>query len=291
MAATTVNVSAWRQDFQVWPGAWLDHTYVGQGPGAGANPPANYYACWCQTFVETQYPAAPVVSGNIHYLRANCYRDSALGFPDTAGIGVYGINGVCHQSANCFLYSAGVLLNFSVIGYWASLLAYGPWGTNYPLWLAAVYGWCDWLNPSVVAETPEPADVAPSADVTQLLDLYASFHAQPQPPSTNDVIMGTAATVVQQQIPGFDPSTYQDLHAEFLSQKDAAIATGDTGKALADQLNNLSQQLQLAVADRVGPELYKKLNGVDVGQTAVLCDPRMTDAVGVSVPPFQHVSG
>jgi len=291
MAATTVTVSAWRQEFQVWPGFSLDHTYVGQGPGAGANPPANYYACWCQNFVETQHPTAPVVSGDIHYLRANCYRDSALGFPDTAGIGVYGVNGVCHQSANCFLYSAGVLLNLSVIGYWASVIAYGLWGTGYPLWLVAVYGVCDWLNPAIAAETPEPAAAGPSADFAQILDLYASFHAQPQPPSTNEMIMSTAATVVQQQVPGFDPSVYQDLHAEFLSQKDAAIATGATGKALADQLNNLSTQFQLAVGDRVGPEVYKQLNGVDAGQTAALCDPRMADAVGVAVPQFKAGQG
>jgi hypothetical protein len=210
-----------------------------------------------------------------------------LGYPDTAAIGIYGVNGVCHQSANCFLYSAGVSLNFTVLGYWASLLAYGPYGTNYLWWLAAVYDVCSWFNPAIAAEMPEAAAVEPSA-VDKLRDLYASFLAQAQPPNPHDVIIGEAATVVQHHVPGFNPSVYRDLHAEFLNQKDAAIATGDTGQALATKLNDLSGQLQAAVEKRVGPDIYKKLNGVDAGQTACLCDPRLADAVGVHVPPFKH---
>jgi hypothetical protein len=283
---TSVSVSAWRWTFQEL-GMWLDHTYVGHGPGSGTTPPSDYFACWGQHFYETQYPTAPVVSGNIIYNRANCYRDSVLGYPDTAGIGIYGLNGVCHQSANCFLYSAGVQLNFTVLGYWASLLAYGPYGTNYLWWLAAVYDVCSWFNPFIAAEVPEAAAVEPSV-VDKLRDLYASFQAQPQPPNQHDVIIQEAATVVQHHVPGFDPAVYHDLHAEFLNQKDAAIATGATGQALANQLNDHSKQLQVAIAQRVGPDIYKKLNGVDAGQTVYLCDPRLADATGVPVPPFKH---
>jgi hypothetical protein len=286
------SVSAWRWTFQPWSGGpWLDHTYVGQGPGAGNNPPADYFGCWAQGFYETQYPSAPVVSGNINYNCANCYRDTILSYHDTAGIGIYGVNGVCHQSANCFLFSAGpwaVTLNFSVLGYWASLLAYGTYGTNFPWWLAAVYEWCSWWNPAIAPEMPQAAAAAEPPVVGELRDLYASFLAQPKPPDSHDVIIKEAETVVRHHIPGFDPSVYRDLHKGFLSEKDAAIATGATGKALADKLNDLSKQLQLAVADRVGPEHYKKLNGVDAGQTAYLCDPRLEAAVGVPVPPFKH---
>lgn len=63
------------------------------------------------------------------------------------------------------------------------------------------------------------------------------------------------------------------------------VATGITGKALADKLNTLARQLQGAIAQRVGAELYKKLNGVDAGQTLDICDPRLADIAGRPVPP------
>jgi hypothetical protein len=281
-------VSAWRWTFYEL-GIPLDHTYVGQGPGSGNNnPPADYFGCWAEGFYETQYPTAPVVTGEINYNCANCYRDTIGPYHDTAGIGIYGINGVCHQSANCFLFSAGVTLNFSVIGYWASLLAYGPWGTGFisnpPYWLATVFGICSLFNPAAVAKTAQPAAAEPTL-FDQLRDYYTSL---PQNPDPHDVIINEAAISVRSYVPGFNPEIYQDLHADFLSQKDAAIATGITGQGLADQLNDLSKQLQLAVADRVGPEVYKTLNGVDAGHTAYLCDPRIAAAVGVPVPLFKR---
>lgn len=285
---TIVKVSAWRETFQE-AGLWLDHTYVGQGPGAGTSPPPDYFACWATSFKATQYPTAPVVNGNINYNCANCYRDPALGCPDTAGIGIYGVNGVCHQSANCFLYSAGpwsVTLNFSVLGYWASLVAYGTYGTNYLWWLPAVYGFCSWFNPAIAVEMPEAAPESSLAG--NLRELYASFKAQPQPPHPHEVIIRESATVVRHHVPGFDPSQYRDLHAEFLTKKDAAIATGDTGKALADKLNDVSRQFQHEVAHRVGPKTYKKLNGVEAGHAVYLCDPRLADITGVPTPPFKH---
>jgi hypothetical protein len=285
----TVTISAWRQTFQAFPGGpWLDHTYVGQSPGAGSSPPPDYFACWNPNFVVTQHPV--VVTGNINNNCANCYRDRVLSFPDTAGIGIYGINGVCHQSANCFLYSAGpwsVTLNFSVRGYWASLLAYGVYGTGYLYWLAAVYGVCAWLHPSVAAEAPEAAAAEPVVS-SQFRGLYKSFLTQAQPPSQNDMITQQAEAAVTNLVPGFDPSVYRDLHAQFLSDKDTAIATGVTGQALADTLNELSSKFQLAVAGRVGPSVYKQLNGVDAGETVYLCDPRLAEATGVPVPPFKQ---
>lgn len=296
-----VNVSAWRWTFLAgtyelngMPSQiWLDHTYVGYGPASPnnpGNPPPYYFACWGLNFNETQYPQAPVVSGDINYNCANCYRDKVLGYPDTAAIGMYGVNGVCHQSANCFLYSAGpwtVTLNLTVLGYWASLLAYGPYGTNYLPWLAGVYGVCSWFNPAIAAEMPEAAAAEPSI-ADKLRGLYASFLAQPQPPDPHDVIIKEAETVVGHFVPGFDPSVYRDLHAEFLNHKDAAIATAATGQALADKLNDHSIQLQLAVAKRVGPDIYKKLNGVDAGHVVYLCDPRLANVTGVRVPPFKR---
>src|SRR5712692_6696510 len=93
MALTTVE--AWA--VPILFGA--DHTFVAQG-----DTQTDYFACWGQHFDPS--PKQPICTGNINYNLANCYRDPLFGCPDTAGIGIYGVNGVCHQSANCFLFSA-----------------------------------------------------------------------------------------------------------------------------------------------------------------------------------------
>ncbi len=276
---TTVTVQAWRVDIA----GGLNHTYVASG--TQGNPPPNYFACWGPSYAQGGHPA--VCSGNIIINRANCYRDSVGPCPDTAGIGIYGINGVCHQSANCFLFSGNVVLNFEVAGYWLSLLAYGVYGTQFwDLWLP-LYGICSWFNPWIEPAISEGAAAEPSV-TDKIRDLYASYMAQPQPPDPHQRLIDEAATVTTHFVPEADPSKYRDLHAEFLKEKDAVIATGITGQALADKLNSLSKQLQGATAQRVGAQLYKKLNGVDAGQMLDLCDPRLADIVGRPVPPFKH---
>jgi hypothetical protein len=179
-----------------------------------------------------------------------------------------------------------VQLNFSVGGYWASLLAYGPYGTNFLWWLAFVYGVCSMFNPAIAAEMPEAPAAEPTV-VDKLRDLYAELRAQPQPPDSHDVTIREAATVVKHFAPDVDPAVYRDLHAGFLDEKDAAIATGDTGQALADKLNGLSKKLQEELEHRVGPAHYEKLSGVHPGQRLDLVDPSLAAAAGVPVPPFK----
>jgi hypothetical protein len=48
---------------------------------------------------------------------------------------VYGVTGVCHQTANRILYPARVTVS-KAGGYWASSLAYGTYGTTFPEFLA-----------------------------------------------------------------------------------------------------------------------------------------------------------
>lgn len=262
----------------------LDHTYISSG--TQGNPPPNYYACWGPSYQESNLA---VCNANIIYNRANCYRDSIGPIPDTASIGIYGVNGVCHQSANCFLFSSGVQLNFEVSGYWISLLLYGPYGTHfYSLWLPFVYGICSIINPWAESEMPEGAAAEPSI-VDKIRNLYASSQTQTNQPDPNDRIIAEAATVTKHLVPTSDPAKYQDLHAELLKEKDAIVATGITGPALADKLNNLAKQMQGALAQRVGPEMYKKLNGVsDASHKLNLFDPRLVAQVGRPVPPFKH---
>ena len=236
------------------------HTFVGNGNPPGSNPPSVYFACWGTSYVQSPWWLPPVCTGNINYDLANCYRDSWPGSPDTAGIGIYGVNGVCHQAANCFLYSANVTLNLTVLGYFTSLMLYGVYGNLYWWqWLPNVYDVCAKKAGLAAPEMLEGAAAEPSL-VDKIRGLYASYLAQATQPDPHEMLINEAAAVTQHFVPEADPSKYRDLHAEFLNEKDAVIATGITGKALADKLNSLSRQLQGAIAQRVGAELYKKLN-------------------------------
>jgi hypothetical protein len=279
---TIANVGAYRVEIM---GGTLDHVFVAQG--TQGSPPPDYFACWGTNYVPSPHP--PVVTGNINYNLANCYRGAPVPIPgmglcpDTARIGVYGINGVCHQSANCFLFSARAGLNFSVLGYWLSLLAYGPYGTLFNWWLPFVYGTCAFFNPALAAEVPQAAAAEPSV-VDKLGDLYASFQALPQRPDPHDVTIQEAETVVKHFEPGIDPAVYRNQHAAFLSEKDAVIATGITGHALADKINDLSKQLQAELSHRLDPAHYKRLSGADPAQRLNLIDPRLAAAAGVPVP-------
>lgn len=273
-----VNVQAYQVPLF---GDCASHTFVGNGEPS-YEPPSVYFACWALSY--TPGLTLPVVTGNINYDLANCYRYPLFGCPDTAFIGVFGTNGVCHQSANCFLYSANVTLNFTVLGYWASVLAYGVYGTQYWYrWLPYVYDPCA-KSAAIAPEMLEGAAAEPSV-VDKIRGLYASYSAQTNTPDPHEVLINEAATVTKHFVPEADPSKYRDLHAEFLNEKDTVVATGITGRALADKLNSLSRQLQGAIAQRVGATLYKKLNGVDAGQTLDVIDPRLAAVAGRPVPP------
>jgi hypothetical protein len=96
-----------------------DHTYV-----TSDNPPF-VWPCWGRGAGGKM-----ICRGNGNSSVANCISQ-----PNSyAGI-VYGVTGVCHQTANRILFPAGVTVS-KAGGYWASSLAYGIYGTNFPEFLA-----------------------------------------------------------------------------------------------------------------------------------------------------------
>jgi hypothetical protein len=259
--------------------AVADHTYVGNGNGPTT--PSEYYACWGLNYTPGN---VLICTGNGNTAVANCYRDPVLGYPDTAGIGIYGINGVCHQSANCFLYSANTLLTLAVRGYWLTVLAYGLYGTEYVLWVSNTYSWCTfWFGGAISKEAEEPMEPTVGDKVRSL---FAESMTESQPPTPHQQIISQAAILAQHEVPGLDPASYQDLHAQYLNDKDAVVAKGSTGQPLAEELNNLSKQLQAALAQRLGASTYKKLTGYDAGETVDIIE--HPEAVGLGSPPKPH---
>ena len=79
-----------------------DHTYVAC-PDAGDE----FFDCWGEPSRTGPDPDAHLLAGEGNYPVANCYRCSleyeGKIYPDTACIGIYALNGVCHrrQTASC----------------------------------------------------------------------------------------------------------------------------------------------------------------------------------------------
>jgi len=92
-----------------WLGA--DHTYVTSSDGGK-------WGCWGRDSGGRE-----ICSGTGSSKRANCLSQSS----SHAGI-IYGVTGVCHQTANRILYPAAAVVS-RASGYWASIIMYGTYGT------------------------------------------------------------------------------------------------------------------------------------------------------------------
>lgn len=101
-----------------WLGA--DHTYVKSSDGY-------VWPCW-----GGSSGGRLICSGTGSSGKANCISQPS----STAGI-IYGVTGVCHQTANRILYPAGTIVS-AAAGYWASIILYGTYGTNN---IAALIEW------------------------------------------------------------------------------------------------------------------------------------------------------
>jgi len=98
-------------------GGLADHTYVTCQGGYA-------WACWGRSA-----GGRIICSGTGSSANANCLSQPW----STAGL-IYGVTGVCHQTANRILWPAGSTVR-AAKGYWASWLAYGTYGTDTAAWL------------------------------------------------------------------------------------------------------------------------------------------------------------
>lgn len=266
---------------------WADHTWVYS--------PANnqFFECWGGRDGPNK---RHIVTGDGSYNWANCCRCPIFSFPDTAGIGIYAIDGVCHQSANCFLFTANVTLNFDVRGYWFSLFSFGTFGRSFLRWLATPYGWCSWTAPRLAAGAPltteeDDMPAAPREEdptIRAVREIYAPL-AQGKAKHPNELLADEVAAVTKLHRPEIDPSQFREIQLEYLRQKDELIARGHKEEQLAKRLDDLARKTQKALAKRLGREQYERLMGVPSNSELGLVDPNLVGAAGVPTPPQELV--
>jgi hypothetical protein len=266
---------------------YADHTFV-YCPDNG-----KYFGCW--NGGRTNLPnAVQIVSASAPnaYAIANCYRDPVLGRPDTAGIGIYAANGVCHQSANCFLYPTGVKMSFTngrPAGLLASTAAYGFYGTDiagslpamgthFAHWYAINYYWCSGKKDLLMATAGNP-------ELREVLEAVTSTDAA-QPGGTHRSRVRQLALHVGQTAPEIDLERLADLHHDYLQEHDAAVSEATylpEVKAIdmktAERLNDVSRQFQNDLALQIGTEAYIQLMGRDPTEAIPLVDLSIVEAL------------
>ena len=261
---------------------YADHTFV-YCPDSG-----NYFGCWDNGRRDLP-DAAHLCTGTYDnaYAVADCYRHSIdvekHHWPDTAGIGVYMVHGVCHQSANCFLYAADTKIPFgknSPRGYWLSVSTYGFWGkAGWTWWWRTIYLACRGVKEPVSETQPRASKDPLIAELQQAHQLLMKGKEEISP---IDVVLRDSAVCTNHLLPEVDPETYAGVQRDYLTEREALIRAekGETLKGvpaekLAGRLDDLCEQFQKSLAERLDAPAYEKLTGMKPNETCRLIDPRI----------------
>jgi len=261
----------WSYDVSGDLGQYAEHTYV-------KCPDNNeYFDCWGNHESPTQGSGVHRFSCEGIYEVANCYRHNIFTVRDTAGIGIYGINGVCHQTANLFLYSSNraISIEDGVKGYWLSSLAYGTYGDVNPfdspaqplfieVWKQMVYNPC---------YQEYRGGKGLGGELFKLIaELHRTFVKGEMAISHNELIHHEASILAKQVLPDINTDGFKDIHMDFLNDKTSSIKEGLKGDQLAKKINEIAVQFQKDLMKRIGDEAYKKLTGLEAGETINIVD-------------------
>lgn len=228
-----------------------DHTYV-----KSDNPPF-VWSCWGRGSGGKR-----ICRGSGNSSVANCISQSN----SHAGI-IYGVTGVCHQTANRILYPARVTVS-KARGYWASSLAYGTYGTTFPEFLVRL-ATCNSLAGSVsrskTSVNPLKMDMGVQSNskddlekayIQKVVDVYTEQMQIPH--SFNSTIMKKESSPLQRK------------ELEFLNP---AIVNGENSSLLGKELElmmefrlgrNLDSQTTKSVLKQQS-DFLKEKGGMDRG--------------------------
>jgi hypothetical protein len=278
---------------------YADHTFVICSENGAS------FACWSGPapmsasvkILEASYPNA--------YAVANGYRAplplNGHTYPDTAGVGLYGLHGVCHQSTNCFMYAATfapmpLVLDANggirPMGLLLSYATYGFRGTRDYLWYPV------WYLPN--RNNQDPAFAVASLDT--------ATRAQASPEQVREQIVGEFAQLVRQacvfpadapaaalasadadEAPpalDVDPTGFAGLHRDYLAETNALLAADvkedatHIGERTAERVNDLGVEFLRGFEESVGAEAYSALTGLQPGERLRLVDPRIASGMG-----------
>ncbi len=262
-----------------WLGA--DHTYVLSSDG-------HSWPCW-----GSSTGGNAICSGEGSSSVANCISQ-----PNSwAGI-IYGVTGVCHQTADRILFPARVIVS-RARDFWLSSILYGVYGTDLIEW-GAKAGACYLFGggpggphpiPNLAlanAASAEGKKSAPQQDKSEkdfLEKIIALYSDTSQAPET---LLGNELELMIDYRLGaeFDSDKTKEilsLHKDLLKKKhevDLALYKKDlNGEKYAAEVNNLFSEVLKSKAEILGDEDYEKLFGMKPGKSVTIVDPKIAAEV------------
>lgn len=275
-------------------GKYADHTFV-YCPGKDAS-----FKCWGSANLSAP-DAAKVCSKSASkaYCRANKYRISVphVG-DDTAGVGIYAINGVCHQSANLFLYSAGTTLPLNKSrpkGILASHALFGVYGAGFPggistyvthfaAWNAAIYAQASarcWFTLAKASDESSGSDAGLISKITSLhferLGLAAATLTDGENVSSS-LVPQEMKVLLSHYLSVDNDTNVLAMHQDIIAEKEEIFSAygitlspamtttkelpqGKDVDEMVKKLNGLALEFQSQLAEKLGTDGYKNING------------------------------
>lgn len=271
----TLEGWAYALDINVHGVHLAEHTYV----RAPDNGPA-YFDCW-GGHRDPDHPSRKLTYGNGSYAVANCYRGPTLdGHKDTAYL-VYGVTGVCHQTANRFLYSASGWLPENWVWVWKakayalSHTAYGDYGSDWLSFRDIRYGSCRAKHGGGLSKD-ESAGQQPGKE-SGLTAFYQGIEKADVSPL--ELVTGSFAALVREHLGAkFETRKLSELQRDLLQRKDQVAESDLKGEAFAHELNALFLEFQDRAATHLDPADYEALFGYPPGKRVLIVNPEVTAA-------------
>lgn len=259
-----------------------DHTYVRTADGRGV------WGCWGRSDGGHE-----VCRGTGSSRKADCLSQPW----GTSGI-IYGLTGVCHQTANRILYPAGALVS-KANAYWLSSLVYGTYGRDPVVWGAQLLR-CAWTGgdkaikasvksapetsaKGIKAEPPSKEDMAYTK---QIIALYKPVIDSPRDFSTRKgdvakLLNKELDIAIEIKLKGRLPTAkregtlkiQREIHADTDKLVDSLYAESITPAVFAKKANDLFNRHFKSIAKEIGQDNYHKLLGASPEHYVVLVNP------------------
>lgn len=202
------------------------------------------------------------------------------GHQDTAHL-VYGVTGVCHQTADRFLYSASGYLPKNWVwvwkakGYAASHALWGDYGTDWMIFKTQEYGGCCGKYGGVFHPEDETS-AQESGKGARLSAFYHEIEQGSREVSPEELVTESFALLVQEQLgQEFEPGKLSELQRDLLQTRDKIVRSDLRGEEFAHELNGEILEFLERAARHIGPADYETLFGYPPGDKFLLVNPEV----------------
>lgn len=265
---------------------YADHTFV------YCRNNQKYFLCWGTGDIKAK-DAAKVCQGRgiKAYCKADNYRVSFPNAPDTAGLGIYGINGVCHQSANLFLYPVNKTLPLTgkrPRGILISHMLYGVYGTLAPGFLSSAETkfkiWYKYFYIPALLKCffygliKEKENNNKNSYIDKIIQLHSENLNKNTTMHPHQIIIKELEILLDYYYPNLKINSFKDIHKELLEDKDKLILSSGINmenlqkgigtlpdsneiEKLAENINDLVVQFQKTLFNKLGKRTYREING------------------------------